>query len=519
MHATADGLSDASILIVDDQEANVRLLARLLRQAGFRRLHGMQDPRVALARFAELAPDLVLLDLSMPHVDGFAFMEQMRPLVAADDYLPVLVVTANVLPEVKRRALAAGARDFLAKPLDAVEVVLRVRNLLETRRLHRLLRAHNADLEAEIRRRTGQLVRAAKLATVGELLGGVAHELNNPLTIVLGYAQMIKRRGGDEVAREQATKLEQAASRCARIVKNFLAMARERPPERGPVAVNEVIRQAVDLLGHQLRTGAVEVVLALDPAEPVLDADGHQLHQLVVNLVNNARQAMAGREGLRRITVTTRADAGTVITEVSDTGPGIPPELQERIFDAFFTTKPVGEGTGLGLSLCRTIVDAHGGTLSVDGAAGGGARFTIALPVGRPDGPPRPDGGDAPRATPLDVLVVDDEAEVAQTLSTVLEHDGHRVALCAGAADALARAAERAYDVVLLDVRMPDLDGIRCAEALESAAPWTRGRIALCTGDTLNPRVTAFVERSGTPTLAKPVAIAELRRLLATYAR
>jgi CheY-like chemotaxis protein len=147
-------LIDASILVIDDQDVNVRLLQRLLRRDGYTLVHGLTDPREAIARFTELAPDLVILDLAMPFVDGFEFLERTRPLVPADTYLPVLVVTANVMPEMRRRALAAGAHDFLAKPLDATEVLLRVKNLLETRRLHCLLRAQNADLEAEVRRRT-----------------------------------------------------------------------------------------------------------------------------------------------------------------------------------------------------------------------------------------------------------------------------------------------------------------------------------------------------------------------------
>src|SRR2546429_5447102 len=185
-------LRAARILIVYDEPANVRLLERVLEREGYTHLRSTTDARQALPLYTESRPDLVLLDLAMPHVDGFQILEQIKPLVPPKAYLPVLVLTADITMETKRRALESGAKDFLTKPFDQVEVLLRIRNLLETRLLHQELARHNESLEEIVRERTQQLVQTEKLATMGSLLAGVAHELNNPLTVVIGQAHLLR---------------------------------------------------------------------------------------------------------------------------------------------------------------------------------------------------------------------------------------------------------------------------------------------------------------------------------------
>src|SRR3990172_8022363 len=184
-------MKGARILIVDDEAANVRLLERLLERGGFTNLKGTTDSRQAVPLFVEFQPDLILLDLLMPHKDGFQILEDLKPLIPDGAYLPVLVLTADVSWETKRKALGAGAKDFVIKPFDATEVLLRIGNLLETRFLYLEIQGQNEQLETKVRERTQQLLQAEKLATLGELIAGIAHELNNPLCAMVGHAQLL----------------------------------------------------------------------------------------------------------------------------------------------------------------------------------------------------------------------------------------------------------------------------------------------------------------------------------------
>src|SRR5919106_678056 len=199
-----------------------------------------------------------------------------------------------------------------------------------------------------------------KLAAMGALLAGVAHELNNPLAVVTGHTALLLARPGDPAVSARAEKIGRAAERCGRIVKNFLALARQYPPERTSVSLNQIVEDALEVLAYPLRVDNVDVTTELSADLPALAADEHQLQQVLVNLVTNAHQAMREVGGVRRLSL--RSGAGpdaTVWLEVSDSGPGMPPEVQARLFEPFFTTKPVGQGTGLGLSICKGIVEGH----------------------------------------------------------------------------------------------------------------------------------------------------------------
>src|SRR3989449_2596654 len=275
----ADSLRHARILVVDDEPANVLLLQRMLGDAGYAAVTTTTDSRRVLELYRSTRPDLIVLDLMMPHLDGIAVLEQLRAEIPADAYVPVLVLTADATLEAKRRALASGARDFLTKPFEQFEALLRIKNLLETRQLHVALEQQNRSLEETVRQRTERLMQSEKVAAMGSLLAGGAHELNNPLTVLSGQAQLLLDLEHDPaVVAKRATRIKDAVGRCVRIVRNFLALARQHPPERKSTALTEVMHGAVELLAYELRCDDVEVTVDVAPDVPVLWADAHQLH-------------------------------------------------------------------------------------------------------------------------------------------------------------------------------------------------------------------------------------------------
>src|SRR6266850_378762 len=508
---------DARILIADDEPANVRLLERLLNQAGYRNLRGTTDSRQVRALYEEFQPDLILLDLMMPHLDGVAVLKQLP--IAAGEYVPVLVLTADGTAQAKERALTAGAKDFLTKPFDRTEVLLRIKNLLDTRFAYRELARQNSSLEQIVVERTQRLLQSEKIATMGSLLAGVAHELNNPLAVVLGQSHLLAESVQEPRIVARAGKIKAAADRCVRIVRNFLALARQQAPARGQVLVNDVVRAAVELLAYEMRTDNVDVSLDLAEDLPILWADGHQLHQVLVNIMTNAHHALRGCPAARRrLSIATRSVHATqqVQLEIADTGPGIPAEVRAKIFEPFFTTKPAGQGTGLGLSLCRGIIEEHGGAITVVSELGLGSTFAITLPVVPPPaGADEPDGAEAPAPVGAKrILVVDDEREVAEVLAEALARDGHTVEIASNGAEALRQLERCRYDLVVSDTKMPVMDGMELYRELERRFPELGKRIIFVTGDVLDADKQRFLESSGTPFLAKPFDPAEVRRLV-----
>jgi two-component system NtrC family sensor kinase len=354
-----------------------------------------------------------------------------------------------------------------------------------------------------------------KLAVMGSLLAGVVHELNNPLSVVLGQTALLREVLGSGPHAAQAGKIALAAERCARIVKNFLAFARQQSPERQPVMLNQVVQETVELLAYSLRMDNVEVSLDLSEDLPPLWADPNQLHQIVVNLVTNAHHAMREVSD-RRLTLTTRCDESGrwVRLEVADTGPGVPPAIRSRIFQPFFTTKPPGQGTGLGLSICQGIAEDHGGTVSLESPSGGGAVFVIRLPASVPPAPGVRGDEELPPVHGKRILLVEDEPNLSDLLADILSADGHHVDTAAHGIQALELLGEQASDLILSDIKMPELDGPGLYRELERRHPELCRRVIFLSGDALSPESSAFLSRTGALTLSKPFSLDEVRRVV-----
>ena len=391
------------------------------------------------------------------------------------------------------------------------------------------LEAHAAELEAEVTARNREietqreaLFQTEKIAAMGQLLAGVSHELNNPLSTIVGYTQLLRLRAGSGPMAEQLEKIEKSAERCTRIVTNFLALARQYPPERQIIHLNQLVDEAAELLAYPLRIDGVVVVRRLASDLPQLWADPHQIQQVVVNLLTNAHQALRDVSTPRRLVLTTRYERveDRIVLEVADSGPGVAPDVRGRIFDPFFTTKAAGQGTGLGLSLCRGIIDAHEGTLRLEPTPGGGATFVIELPAGAPAD--TADAGRAaprPEATPTGtILVVDDEPDVAELLAETLLLDGHRVDTANSGAAALTRILDASYDLVFSDMKMPGMSGIELYDEIARRWPGLERRMIFVTGDNLNPAIRQFIDRTGAFRVSKPFEIGVIRRLVAVFA-
>jgi PAS domain S-box-containing protein len=358
-----------------------------------------------------------------------------------------------------------------------------------------------------------QLMQQEKLAAVGQLVSGVAHELNNPLAGVMAFAQLLlaSSAGAQPEQRRAVETINQEARRAAKIVANLLTFARQHQPERTVADLNRVVEDTLELRRYALRVAQIEVDVALEPGLPVTWADPFQLQQVVLNLITNAEHALSAWDGPRRLSIATKRAGDQLVIRVGDTGPGIAPEHVPRIFNPFFTTKPVGEGTGLGLSISDGIVREHGGRIRVESRPRCGATFYVELPrVAPPDTPERtPELAGAPSVDRKRLLIVDDEATIRTAIATYFRSLGHTVDGVGTGREAIAHASAERYDAILLDLRLPDLSGDEVFAELQ-AIPGLVDRIFFITGDTQSESAQKLLAATGRPTVSKPFILDEL---------
>ncbi len=373
------------------------------------------------------------------------------------------------------------------------------------------------EAEAELRRQRERLHQSEKLSALGELLAGVSHELNNPLSVLVGQALMLQETAPDKKIASRAEKIGKAADRCARIVKTFLAMARQEPSKKEPIDLDEVIEAALEMTAYSLHSAGIEISRRMAKNLPIIMADADQMGQVVTNLIVNAQHSMQSMDGPRKLRIITsyRKKTNTVVVKVKDNGPGIPEEIRSRIFEPLYTTKQVGSGTGMGLALCHRIVEAHGGNIVVESQPGEGAAFAIRLPCG--EGCEAQDiGGPAEDVARkrYKILVVDDEYDVGQIISEILQHDGHDVQIAGSGKVALSKIERGDFDVILSDLRMPEMDGPDFFRALNDSRPEMVLRLAFITGDTLSPGIRDFLRGCGRPYLEKPILPKDVRGIV-----
>lgn len=353
-----------------------------------------------------------------------------------------------------------------------------------------------------------QLVQSEKMGAIGQLVSGVAHELNNPLASITAFAQLMLSDGNLTAEDKHATEVIAGESRrAARIVHNLLTFARQHKAEKTYADINQVIENTLELRGYDLSVRGIQIERIFADPPPSTMADAYQLQQVMLNLVTNAEQAMAGVERAHhRLTVRTRRDAEAIRIEVEDTGPGVPADGLERIFNPFYTTKAVGHGTGLGLSISLGIISEHKGRIWAENVPGAGAKLCVDLPLVAP-----PSGSDltespqvlaAPRG--LRILVADDESPIRQALTRFLERSGHIVVAVDSGSSALEAVGHHVFDAIFLDIRMPDISGQDVFEQWQNERPELARRVVFLTGDIVSEDLQQFLSGTGRPFIAKP---------------
>ena len=422
------------------------------------------------------------------------------PPAWGDGIAQVLGAPEDARPEVE---LKAGGRTFIASAF-AMPAATRGERVLVL------------DDHTERRRLQEQLFQSEKMSAIGQLIAGVAHELNNPLTSVVGFADFLAEQPQVPAGlREPLEVLRTEAERASTVVKNLLRFARKHDPERRRLPAKPVVESVASLLRGQLLAQNVELQLEFEADLPEIDLDPQRLTQVLLNLINNSAQAIAGTSRPGTIVLRTRRWHGGVAIDVRDDGPGMPRAVAGQAFEPFFTTKPEGQGTGLGLPIAQGIVREHGGQITLTTAPGEGATFTVELPSA--SGPRRSDPGIVPVAPQraLKVLVVDDEPHILHYLRATLESWGHEVVTAGDGAAALETARQQPWDVIVTDLRMPRVSGRDFYEALASEHPELARRVVFSTGDTVRGDTLAFLERQGRPVLHKPFSLGDLRSALA----
>ena len=362
---------------------------------------------------------------------------------------------------------------------------------------------------------TQKLIQSDKLSSLGELVSGVAHELNNPLTGIMCFSELLLEERLGESADAKLRKINDASHRCKKIIENLLTFARWKRPEKKYEDINRIITESVEFRAYQLSMDNIEIKLDLDGSVPGTMVDAGQIQQVLLNLINNAGDAIREKGAGGLIEITSRLSNGKIIVSVTDTGNGFTEEVAGRIFDPFFTTKDVGKGTGLGLSISYGIINEHGGNIYASSRPRIGTTFVVELPVAAEDASGEYATGPLARPGRVSVdgkkaLILDDEAIVLDLLADTLAGFGFKVHKCSSAEDALERISSMGYELIISDIKMPGLGGMGFYREVERLRPEVLKKIMFISGDSMCSETRAFLDATGNPALKKPFSIDEL---------
>lgn len=382
--------------------------------------------------------------------------------------------------------------------------------------VNRIEYIRDVTVESKLRE---QLFQAEKLSSLGEILSGVTHELNNPLTGIIGYCELIRETTKDEKLKDQLHRIDDAAIRCKKIIENLLSFAREKKIERQYSSINYLIKQTLELKTYQLRIDNIEVILDLCENLPYTMVDPYAIQQVFLNIINNAHLSMIEKGGKGKLFIRSEYTDRGIHILFTDTGVGIPEQNLKRIFDPFFTTREVGKGTGLGLSISYGIIKEHNGDIYVESAPGEGSTFIVELPIVSPDaiiGTDRQKDEDVSgvQRKKKNILIVDDEISLLELMEAILSPSGYEIETLSDSTRAIERVMEKDYDLIICDMKMPGMGGRDLYKIIEERRPNLKEKIVFITGDIVNTETLNFLESSSCKYITKPFTPSELRKFV-----
>ena len=475
-------------LLVEDDEDDYILIKRLLDCVPAQRfeIEWVSDYDAGMEAITAGTHDVCLLDYRLGGRDGLEFL---REAMDHGCKIPVILLTGQGDYAIDQEATRIGAADFLDKGrVDSTMLERSIRYAVSHRRL-----------EEQVRE-------SSRLASIGQLAAGVAHEINNPLTSVVGYCQLLMAQDLSGPAMADLQTIYCEAQRAAKIVQNLLLFARKTDSDKQYFDIASLLGRAQQLMSYDFSASNIKVVNDISPGLPRTMVDEHQMIQVFLNILGNAEQECLASGGGGQLIIRARSFEDKIRISISDNGPGITPGNLGLIFEPFFTTKEVGKGTGLGLSICYGIIRQHGGELWAESEPGKGATFHIELPVLGPEHEVPVPLRDTKQPLPCSayLLVVDDEPLIRDMLAKFLERQQFVVELAEDGGEAWVKLQSITYDCILLDLKMPGMGGKELYRLIEKSDSQAAKRVIFITGDTVNPDTRDFVEATKNPVMTNP---------------
>ena len=482
--------------MVEDDEDDYVLIKDLLSEVPGKsfNLEWTHDYDAGIEAIESERHDVCLLDYRLGDRNG---LELMRQALGNGCKIPMILLTGQDDHSVDLEAMQMGAADYLLKgQIDSVM-------------LERSIRYAISHKQMEM-----QLLETSRLASIGKLAAGMAHEINNPLTSVLGFSQLLMAKNLPNDIAVDLNIINAEAKRAAKIVQNLLLFARKTEPEMRYLDVTSLLNRVQELKAFDFKTNGISVINEIPPDLPRTMVDEHQLIQVFINILTNAEQECFASRGGGQLRIQATSSPNWIRISITDDGPGISPEKLNAIFEPFYTTKEVGKGTGLGLSICYGIIRQHGGELWAESELGKGASFHIELPIVLPvdttEAPPL-ESPTAP-AFAKHVLVVDDEPHIRDLLARALEMQRYIVDLAEEGREAFRKLTSMSYDCILLDLKMPGMSGREVFQLMEESDQQVAKKIIFITGDASDPDTRDFIAMSNNPVVLKPLHLDDVCR-------